>query len=405
MDLSLLLITLGLLLLISLGLDALGRLTRLPHITLLVLFGLGIGPSGVDLLPIDAAEWQAITAQLTLTMIAFLLGGELSRAALAARGRAILSVSIAVTVVSLALIAGGLWLLGAPLALALLLGGVGLATDPAATREVITEMRADGPLSKTLLGVVAIDDAWGVIVFSVLLGLVATSAGGAAGGLAQGLAEVGRAALAGLAIGLPAAYLTGRIRPGEPTLAEALGLVLLCAGVSLWLEVSLLLVGMTAGAVIVNLARHHERPFRAIEQASWPFVIVFFVLAGATVDLSGLGGAGWLALAFVALRVLGRMAGGWIGARLGGMARREARLVGLALTPQAGVALGMALVAAHAMPAYAAPLLTVTVATTVVFELAGPVLTRLALLKSGEAGPRRARAGSAAAQPDHDVDL
>ena len=385
MELSLLLITFGALLLISLGLDGLGRLTKLPRITLLVLFGLGIGPSGADLLPIDAVEWQEITAQLTLTMIAFLLGGELSRAALAARGRAILSVSIAVTLASLAVIAGGMWLLGVPLGLALLLGGVGLATDPAATREVILETRADGPLSKTLLGVVAIDDAWGVIVFSVLLGLVAAGDGGAMGGLVDGVAEVGVAVMAGLAIGLPAAYLTGRIRPGEPTLAEAMGLVLLCAGISLWLEVSLLLVGMTTGAVIVNLARHHERPFHAIEQASWPFVIVFFVLAGAAVDLAAVGGTGVLALAFLALRILGRMAGGWIGARLGGMGAQDSRLIGLALTPQAGVALGMALVAAHALPQHAATLLTVTVATTVVFELAGPVLTRMVLLKSGEA--------------------
>jgi len=385
MELSLLLITFGALLLISLGLDGLGRLTKLPRITLLVLFGLGIGPSGADLLPIDAVEWQEITAQLTLTMIAFLLGGELSRAALAARGRAILSVSIAVTLASLAVIAGGMWLLGVPVGLALLLGGVGLATDPAATREVILETRADGPLSKTLLGVVAIDDAWGVIVFSVLLGLVAAGDGGAMGGLVDGVAEVGVAVMAGLAIGLPAAYLTGRIRPGEPTLAEAMGLVLLCAGISLWLEVSLLLVGMTTGAVIVNLARHHERPFHAIEQASWPFVIVFFVLAGAAVDLTAVGGTGVLALAFLALRILGRMAGGWIGARLGGMGAQDSRLIGLALTPQAGVALGMALVAAHVLPQHAATLLTVTVATTVVFELAGPVLTRMVLLKSGEA--------------------
>ncbi|MGC9371122.1 MAG: cation:proton antiporter [Paracoccaceae bacterium] len=392
MELSLLLITFGALLLISLGLDGLGRLTRLPRITLLVLFGLAVGPSGLDVLPINAAEWQEITAQLTLTMIAFLLGGELSRAALAARGRAILSVSIAVTLASLAVIAGGMWLLGVPVGLALLLGGVGLATDPAATREVILETRAEGPLSRTLLGVVAIDDAWGVIVFSVLLGLVAAGEGGAMGGLADGVAEVAAAVTAGLAIGLPAAYLTGRIRPGEPTLAEAMGLVLLCAGISLWLEVSLLLVGMTAGAVIVNLARHHERPFHAIERASWPFVIVFFVLAGAAVDLSAVGGTGVLALAFVTLRLLGRMAGGWIGARLGGMGRQDARLIGLALTPQAGVALGMALVAAHALPRHATTLLTVTVATTVVFELAGPVLTRLVLLKSGEAR-RRAAAG------------
>lgn len=386
MELPLLLITFGGLLLLSLAVDAAGRLTKLPRITLLVLLGLVIGPSGADLLPVDAGAWRDITAQMALAMIAFLLGGELSVAALRARGRAILAVSVSVTLISLAIIAGGLWLLGTPLALALLLGGVGLATDPAATREVISEAGTDGPLSKTLLGVVAIDDAWGVIAFSILLGLVAAGGGGPLAGLTSGVQEVAKAVALGTAIGLPGAYVTGRIKAGEPTLAEALGIVLLTAGLALWLDVSLLLACMSAGAVIVNLARHHDRPFHEIEHASWPFVIIFFVMAGAAVDLGGISSVTLLALAFIALRLLGRVLGGWIGGRLGGLSAGNAHLIGLALTPQAGVALGMALVGAELLPEHADALLTVTVATTIVFELGGPILTGWVLRKSGETG-------------------
>lgn len=382
MELSLLLTTFGVLLLVGLGLDGLGRLTRLPRITLLVLFGLAAGPSGLDWLPIDTEGWHNIVAQIALTMIAFLLGGELSKSALKSNGWAILVVLSCVTAGSLFIVGGGLWALGMPLSVALLLAGIGLATDPAATQDVVRETGADGPVTKTILGVVAVDDAWGVIVFSVLLGLVTATSAGWAHGLLDGATDVLGAVAVGLVIGLPAAFATGRIRPGEPTLVEGLGIVLLCAGISQYFDVSFLLSGMTAGVVVVNLARHHDYPFHEVEHISWPFLIVFFVLAGASVDLETVWEAGFLGGAFVVLRLLGRLVGGWIGGRIAG----ESRLVGLALTPQAGVALGMALVAAEAAPDIGNTLLTVTIATTIFFELVGPILTRQVLRHVGEVG-------------------
>ena len=386
MDLSILLVTFGALLVAGLGLDALGRLTRMPRITFLVLFGLATGEAGLDLLPINTHDWYEIVAKVALTMIAFLLGGELSRSNLAAHGRAILTVSLAITLVSIATVGLGLMALGAPMALALLLAGVGLATDPAATRDAVRSGRQENGFTLTVLGVVAIDDAWGVIAFSLILGVVA-GVGGVSDGALQGLIEVFGAVLLGLAIGLPAAVITGRIAPGEPTLVEALGVVLLCAGLSLYFEVSFLLTGMTAGMTVVNLARHHDYPFHEIEHVSWPFLVLFFVLAGASVNLAAVADAGWLSLAFVVLRTLGRILGGWIGGRLGGLPESQARLIGLALTPQAGVALGMALVASEAAPEIGQTILAATVATTVFFELAGPVLTRVVLARvSGETG-------------------
>lgn len=385
---SLLLITFGGLLLASLAVDALGRLTRLPRITLLVLFGLAVGPAGLDLLTIDAARWREVTAELALTMVAFLLGGTLTRKALRAQGRAILAVSLTVTLATMAVIAGGLAALGLPLATALLLAAIALATDPATLQDVVHETRAKGPLTRTLLGVVAIDDGWGVIVFSVVLGLVVSEGAGLLPGLSSGLADVALALGLGALIGLPAAYATGRIRPGEPTLAEALGLVLLIAGLSLWLDVSFLLSGMAAGAVIANLARHHSWAFHEIEHVSWPFLVLFFVLAGAAVDPAAMLAAGGLGLALVTLRLAARLVGGVAGGAIAGIGARRGFLAGLALTPQAGVALGMALVAAEALPDSAELILTLSVATTVVFELVGPVLTRIALRLAGETGPK-----------------
>lgn len=194
-------------------------------------------------------------------------------------------------------------------------------------------------------------------------------------------------ALEGVALGAPLAALTGRVRPGEPTLAEALGAVLVCGGVAMALEVSFLLASMVMGAVVANLASHHRRPFHAIEGIEWPFMVLFFVLAGASFRPDGWGEeVGGLALAYLVLRTVGRLMGGWLGARL---AHREpvwGRWVGLALLPQAGIALGMALVAAQRFPEVQRVVIPAVVATTVLFELVGPILTRVALGRVNEAG-------------------
>jgi Kef-type K+ transport system membrane component KefB len=229
---------------------------------------------------------------------------------------------------------------------------------------------------------VAVDDAWGLIVFALAFATVESVSGGdgATTTLARAGWELGGAVLVGTALGLPMALLSGRVRPGEPTLVEALGMVFLCGGIAIWLDASFLLAAMTMGAVVANLARHHTRPFHAIEHIEWPFLIVFFVGSGAAADLGALFDAGALVAAYVLLRAAGRIAG----AALAGHDAVSRRWMGVALMPQAGVALGMALVAAQRLPDLGPSLLGVVIAGTVLFEIVGPVCTRLALAGAGE---------------------
>ena len=246
---------------------------------------------------------------------------------------------------------------------------------------------AQGPFTDTLLGVVAIDDAWGLIIFSLMLVLAKAMVGdGTLSILSNSLWEIGGAIGIGLAIGLPAAALTGRLQEGEPVQVEALGIVFLCAGFAIWFEVSFLLAGMVAGATVVNLAEHHNRPFHEIEHIEWPFMILFFVLAGASFHFSSLQFIGAVGLTYILLRTLSRIAGGWIGAHLAGMPKGHQRWIGAALIPQAGVALGMALIAGNYLPDIRETLLTTVIGTTVVFEIAGPIATQIALNQVGEVG-------------------
>ncbi|MEF8794136.1 MAG: cation:proton antiporter, partial [Thiohalorhabdus sp.] len=169
------------------------------------------------------------------------------------------------------------------------------------------------------------------------------------------------------------------------TQAEALGVVLLAGGLALWLEVSYLLTALTVGATIVNLASHHEQPFHEIEYIEWPFMILFFLLAGASLHVEALAQVGVVGGAYIALRALGLVTGSFVGGHVIGAAPRIRRWMGWATLPQAGVALGMALVAGNQLPEVGETVLPLVVGTTVVFELLGPVLTRLALIRAGEA--------------------
>jgi Kef-type K+ transport system membrane component KefB len=379
------LITLGVLLLVGLAADLLGRRTPLPRVTVLLLAGVALGPAGVDLLPPEREPMFQLVADMALVMIGFLLGEKVCTGLLRENARRILAYSLAVAIGTALIVGFGLWLAGVPLVLALLFAGIAPATDPAATIDVVNESASDGPATRTLLGVVAVDDVWGLVLFSGLFAAAGVLAGnGDSGALMHGVRELFGALALGLLLGLPMALLTGRVRPGEPSMAEALGMVFLCGGLALWMEVSFLLASMTMGAVVAGIAKHHEYPFHAIEGIEWPFMVLFFVLAGATLDLSTLPTIGALGAGYVLLRVIGRVAGGWLGGWLAGDSAANRHWLGIALMPQAGVALGMALVAVQHLPQYADTLLPVVIAATVLFELVGPPLTRLALRRIGE---------------------
>lgn len=376
MDLPVVFLTLGALFLAGLAADMVGRRSRVPRVTLLLACGIAAGGSGFDLIPAEAEIWYEFLSVTALTMVAFLLGGALTKENLVAHGRAILAISIAIVLVTLAVVSAGIWALGADPAVALILGAIATATAPAATQDALRQTGYSGSFTDTLLGIVAIDDAWGLIAFSLVIVVAGSLGGGAdAGILVEAGREIGGAILVGALVGFPGAALTGRLSGGDPLRTEALGLVFLTAGLSLWLEVSFLLAGMTAGTIIVNRARHHTRAFHEIEHIEWPFMILFFILAGAALEPDHLADLGMIGAAFVVLRIASRLLGGAIGARIGRAPETERRWYGVALLPQAGVAVGMALVAAEEFPELADTVLTLTIGATVLFEIIGPVAT------------------------------
>jgi Kef-type K+ transport system membrane component KefB len=373
-------LTLGALFLAGLAADALGHRTRLPRVTLLLLIGLVAGRSGLDLIPREFEALFGFISTAALTMVAFLLGNALTMDKLRRNGRMILWVSWCIVAATVGVVTLGLWAIGLALPLALILAGIATATAPAATQDILAEMQATGRFADTVRGIVAIDDAWGLMVFSLLLVAAgALSGNGTEAATAGALLEILGSVGLGVGLGVPAAALTGRLQKGQPQQAEALGLVCLIAGFAAWLDLSFLLAGMSAGAVVANLARHHERAFHEIEHIQWPFMLLFFLMAGAVLEVDQVLALGGVGIAYVALRIAGRLIGGWVGGGLAGARPVERVWIGPALLPQAGVAVGMALVAAETFPAHAGTIMTLTVGTTVIFEILGPPVTRLAV--------------------------
>jgi Kef-type K+ transport system membrane component KefB len=384
--------TLGALLLGGLAVEWAGRHLPLPRVTLLILFGVLIGPEVLDLLPDGASErWFEPVTTLALVMVGFLVGERFSIDRLRVRGRVVLTVSVIEALGTALLVTLGMLTLGVSLPIALLLGGIAPATAPASTWDVVDESRAEGPFTETLLGVVGVDDAWCLLIFSLAAAAAAVTFGGDSGQSAfmlEAAREIGGGILLGAVLGVAAGLLTQRIAPGEPTLLEAAAIVLLTAGLATLFELSFVLTAIVLGAVMTNVARHHDSAFHEIEHLEWPFMLLFFVLAGASLHIEALIGIGALGLAYVALRVIGKVVGAGLGARLAGAEPSVRHWTGLALMPQAGVALGLALLADQRFPELGETLLPLVIASTVVFEILGPSGTRLALARADEIGQR-----------------
>jgi len=386
-DSALFLITTGSLLLIGIFASALAKRTFLPRVTLLLIFGAIIGLPGYQLIPQNFSDHFPLVADVTLLMVGFILGGKLTKDSFIASANQVIWISLCAAIFTSFIVTLGLWLLGMSFSTAIILGCIASATAPAAIMDVINELNIDTKFSRLLLSIVTLDDIWALMLFAIGMAIATSSAetNVAANNsiLFTSLIEIGGSIALGIVLGIPAAYITGRITEGQPSLTEAIAVIFVCGGLAMWLELSYLITAITVGAVIANIAKHHDYAFHEIENIEAPFMVVFFILAGASLELMSLLEIGLMGFAFIVLRTLGK----YLGARIGGVASGANQLttewIGPALLPQAGVAIGMALVASHHFEEDGHILLTIAIGSTIVFELIGPVITHIAIKRVG----------------------
>ncbi|MHC4197051.1 MAG: cation:proton antiporter [Planctomycetota bacterium] len=374
------------------------RRLKLPEVTAFLILGIILGPHLLHLLSKEIYEMSSMISLIALGVIAFMLGENLSLEKLKRTGRSILWISVFETVGVCILVTVVIcFVLHQPFYVAVLLGAIATATAPAATMLVVREYRCKGTFTDTLLGIVAIDDAWSIIIFTICLsiarltGVSETNTHQTIHVLINSLFEIAGSLLLGGLVAVATSRSSGFVSDNAHRLVLIICGIFFVIGVSLYLELSVLLSNVALGATLVNIDKKAPAFFETLREVDEPIYIMFFVLAGAHFDILSLGQVGVIGFAYILCRFTGRILAASAGAHMAGSDIRVKKYMGLALLPQAGVALGMALVVGHEIPQAARIVFNVTVATTVFFEILGPLCTRYALSKAGEVGQQRSR--------------
>ena len=365
---------------------------KLPNVTGYLVFGLLAGPYCLKLIPAEVVDALSFIPEVALGFIAFSLGAEFKLSYLKKVGKAPLVIAItealgAVLCVDLILI-----LTGHDVAFSLVLGAIAAATAPAATLMVVKQYKAKGPVTETLLPVVALDDAVALMCFG--LSVAAAKAITAQGEFSllvtigkpvlEIVGALGIGAVLGLAFRFLVKYFTGR----GNRLAITYGMIFLCLGICDSLGWSQLLACMMMSAVLVNTSEAADVVFEQTDRMTPPVFMLFFFLSGAELDLSILPAVGVIGILYVLFRVLGKILGAGLGAKLVKAQSEVRKYLGFTLIPQAGVAIGLAATAMTVVPEHGPQIRTIILCGTVIYELTGPVITKLALKKAGEIGQK-----------------
>lgn len=381
-----------------------GRL-RLPSILGYLTVGVIFGASVFNVVDQPTADSLALVTDFGLAIVAFIIGAELSLATLRRIGKGLVTILLgqfsgAVIIVFLAVFLLAGFILPDPafaLPTALIFAAVASATAPAGTVAVIQECRAKGPLTTMLMAIVGLDDALAIVAYAFAAAFARMALGGASLGLSSLLAgpvlEILGSLALGAATGLALTAACSRTRARPEVLSLTLGAILFVTGLSNVLHLSLILTNLALGMTVANLSkRETERAYSSIERITHPVYILFFVVAGAHLDIRVLFASGLLVPVYITGRSAGKLLGAGTGAVISRADESIRRYLGLGLLSQAGVAVGLALLTAREFSAYgevgnnlATLVISTATASTVFFEIVGPVATRIALTGSGEA--------------------
>ena len=378
---------------------AAGKL-KFPRITGYIVVGILLSPSLLNIISQETVGNLDIITDIALGFIAYLIGGSLHWENLRKLKESITWITLLQSLGAWFLVTLVLALLGYLIIptqtfwqtyfpMAFIIGAVSCATAPAATMAIISQYRAKGPLTTTLLAVVALDDAIAVIAFTIASGICQPLVNGASNiSFSQMLGvpflHIVESVALGVVFAIALMYLSRLVRTRELLLVVVFGMLMLCAGVTSYLGVSSILANMVVGFVIVNKVKRQEM-FFVVEEIEDVLFAMFFVLAGLHFDLSVLKVAGILALLIVLARCLGKYFGVRAGARISHAPDSVKKYLGLALLPKAGVTIGLVLLAAIEFPTFGALMLNAVLASTIINELIAPPLTKYAIFKAGEA--------------------
>ena len=385
--------SLGLILLLALLAGHLVKFLHLPEVSGYILAGVVLGPSALGWISHENLTTLGIFSEVTLGLILFSVGSVFELTRFLKIGRRLVLLTLFESMLAAVLVTAGILWYGAPWQVALLLGAIAVETAVASTLMVMRESNASGPLSETLLGIIAVNNVFCLVGYSLVASFIELTGSIGTDPLLQSLFQsifplvwqvVGSAAL-GYLVGILLATWSSKVVEQGEMLILLVGCVLLCVGLAVLLDLSPLIASLMVGATMANLSNRSRSLFTALGQTDPPLYAIFFVIAGADLDVSLLSSIGVIGATYILCRSAGKFVGAQVGAWWLGFERNVQRLLGFGMLTQAGLAIGLTLAINRRFPDFAPIITTVVLSSIIIFEMIGPILTRFAIVRSGEA--------------------
>jgi Kef-type K+ transport system membrane component KefB len=332
--------------------------------------------------------------QVALSFIAFTIGSDLSIKKIRRLGKSIFYIVVIQSVAAFGIVAAAIYLIGKPLYMALLFGAIASATAPAATVMVIQEYNAEGPLTSTIMAVIGIDDAIALIIFSLINPLAYAQFKGGMDIhfgeiIIQPMIEIFGAVIVGLAVGYLAQLLITNFDQKVKKILSALTMILLGTSISIYFGFSYLIANMTVGFAVRNFAKKNLQISEYLDTMTIPLYALFFIIAGTEIRFSEMGSGSFfmVAVVYFIARSIGKIGGASFAAKISDASEKVKKYVGLGLLPQSGVAIALAYSVQRQYvedPEVGLLIFNTLLFTAAVTEILGPLMTKYALLKSGE---------------------
>ncbi len=362
---------------------------KLPSVSGYLIAGLFLGPSLFEFVSREEAESFEIISELTLSFIAFGIGSEFMLKDIVAMGKKIAIITIAEVIGAIGVVFSVMYFIfDFPVAFSLVIASMSAATAPAATIMVIRQYRAYGPVTKTILPVVALDDVFGIMAFGIAISIAKILVSGQDVSVLTiigiPLFEIIASLLLGLGLGILLSYVTKKVDPKDELQIKTVFFVGLAAGIAMWLDLSPLLANIMMGATLANLRKFANRSFSAVNDFVPIFYVLFFTLAGASLDIAILKSVGLAGLGYILARATGKILGSFIGAKSVKAEPQVQKWLGIALLPQGGISIGLSVIVMQQLPQFAVELTTIIMASVLVYETLGPIFAKISISKAGE---------------------
>lgn len=364
-------------------------LLKLPNVSGYLLIGLFLGSSFLNIVNAEDIEILEIISELALAFIAFNIGSEFVLKDMKKYGRKIFWIALAEVVGAIALVFSVMFFIfRQDFAFSIILASMSAATAPAATLLVIRQYNAKGPLARTILPVVALDDILGIVAFGIAMALAKMDASGASFSATQLLKSLGieifGSIIVGFIIGLVLSLSVKKLKTHDDYQIASLIAIGLGMGISTWLGLSPLLCNIVIGTTLVNLIPRTDKIFKSVNNFVPAFYILFFTLAGASLNISFLRDVGLIGTAYVLARGFGKYFGSVVGSYYVEAEDTIKKYLGFALLPQGGISIGLLILVRQQLPQYAATITTIIMFSILIYETSGPIFAQYALKKAGE---------------------